>query len=193
MNRRLFIAIDLPTETKAAIQETLRTDKVAYAELYKDARMTPEQDWHMTLLFLGEYPEHVIETIGHSISDVIGQMAGPQITMRMLTTAPPHRPPRMIWVTTSAESNSALGAIKESILHDLASRDIRPQGEQFASFTGHITLARLPEGRKIANHAISFARELSFIPKTVDLMESRLESTGATYAVLKSIDFKPSI
>lgn len=193
MNRRLFIAIDLPAEIKTVIRETLQTDKTAYAELYRDARMTPEKDWHMTLLFLGEYPEQAIEAIGHSISDVISKISSPKIAMRILSTAPPHRPPRMIWVTTSAESNEILGAIKESILQDLALHAVRPQGARFETFNGHITLARLPEGRKIADHTIAFAHEISFTPKTVDLMESRLESTGAAYTVLKSIDFKPSI
>lgn len=187
MNRRIFIAINLPAEARATIREVLQADAAAYTELYEDARMTPERDWHITLLFLGDQPEDAIPAIERVISEVMQTMPLPALGIRMFTTAPPHRPPRMIWATTSAEANEYLGALKESIKKALAQHGIRPQGEQFARFNGHITLARLPEGRRIADHTVALAHTITFQPNTIDLMESQLDRAGAEYGIIRSI------
>lgn len=191
MERRLFIAIDLPSEIKDAIRQRLEADQQDHPELYKDARIMSEESWHITLSFLGSQTE--VETIGNAIEQVAHQTIAPEITIQLLTTAPPQRPPRMVWVTTTAETNKELGAIKVAIEQRLAQQNICPQGEIFPTYNGHITLARLPEGRKIAEHMVSFPHALSFCPKTIDLMESHLERTGAEYSLLKSIDFKLSV
>lgn len=186
MNRRIFIAINLPAEARTTIKEVLQADAAAYTELYEGARMTPERDWHITLLFLGDQPKDAIPTIERIIGEAIQTMPLPTLGIRMITTAPPHRPPRMIWATTSAEANEYLGALKESIKKALAQHGIRPQGEQLAGFSGHITLARLPEGRRIADHTIALARTITFQPSAVDLMESKLERAGAEYGIIRS-------
>ncbi len=191
MEHRLFIAIDLPGEIKDATRQALQADQKDHPELYEDARMMDEASWHITLSFLGNQSE--IETIEQAIEHVAHQKEAPEITMQLLTTAPPQRPPRMVWITTSAETNKALGALKAAIEQQLAQNNIHPQEEHRPRYTGHITLARLPEGRRVAEHVVSFPHALSFRPKTIDLMESRLERTGAEYTLLKSIDFKPSV
>lgn len=193
MERRLFIAINLPENIKAEIRKEMELDNKTGIDLYQNANMIPEENWHITLKFFGSQPEEHIETIGQVIRNVIGEREAPVVTIRTLSTAPPHRPPRMIWATTTTETNKVLGSIKETIERKLAVHAIFQKGETFPIFQGHITLARLPEGRRIAERIVSFPNALTFRPITIDLMESHLESTGAEYSILKSIDFKPSI
>lgn len=193
MERRLFIAINLPETIKAQLRQEIGSDNKKSSELYKDARMIPEEDWHITVKFLGDQLAEHLGAIEHAMRAAVEEMTAPQITMQTLTTAPPHRPPRMVWITTTSETNQFLRSIKEAIERNLATQGMVQKGEVHQVYHGHINLARLPEGRKIADHIISFPSALTFKPATIDLMESHLESTGAEYAILKSIDFKPSI
>ena len=187
MKKSLFIAINIPPEAIEAVRQLLQADSATYPDLYANARMTPSQDWHITVLYLGEQEEHSIDVIERIITDVARQITIPQLAIKMLTTAPPHRPPRMIWATLLAESNTVLGTFKKGVLQELANHAIHPQGEQFANFNGHITLARLPEGRKIADHAIALAHTIPVPVARIDIMETHLESTGAKYSIVRSI------
>lgn len=192
MEHRLFIAINLPKEIKASIRDILQIDQEQNTELYEHARMTDEESWHITLVFLGAQSEDQLKALIGIIREAVRQVPAPKITMRMLTTAPPHRPPRMIWIATTAETNRLLEEIKTAIEQKLAAQNIFKKGESYTMFNGHITLARLPEGRRIANRTILFPCTLSFKPTTIDLMESHLKNTETSYRLLESIDFKQS-
>lgn len=192
MEHRLFIAINLPKEIKASIRDILQIDQEQNTELYEHARMTDEESWHITLVFLGAQSKDQLKALISIIREAVGQVHAPKITMRTLTTAPPRRPPRMIWIATTAETNKLLEKIKTAIEQKLAAQNIFKKGESYAIFNGHITLARLPEGRRIADRTILFPYALSFKPTTIDLMESHLKNTETSYRLLESIDFKQS-
>ena len=193
MEHRLIIAIDIPEAVRVELRKIIKGDVEANNELYANARMMDEESWHITLAFLGEKSKEHIATIEQVLQEVTKATPAPEIVIRTVTTAPPQRPPRMVWATTTTETNLALGPIKDAVIKGLAAHDIRQEGEVFPNYHGHITLARLPEGRRIANHIISLPNALAFQPRTIDLMESHLESSGAKYKTLKSIDFKPSV
>ena len=193
MKHRIFIAIDIPRPIKGELRRLLAQDVEKYAELYAGANLMDEESWHVTLAFLGEKSEEQIETIGRMLRAIAGQTPAPTIAIRTLTTAPPHRPPRMVWAATTTGTNRLLEPIRNTIVKKLAAHAIQQDGETFPLFNGHVTLARLPEGRRIADHTVSFPDALTFRPKTIGLMESHLEDSGAKYKTLKSIDFKPSV
>lgn len=192
MEHRLFIAIDPPERIRDAIREIMRADMQSAPELYENARMQDETSWHITLLFLGEQPKEGLQNIVQAMRDTIKNVTAPEIVLRALTTAPPHRPPRMVWIATTTETNHTLEDIKTVLEQNLAAQGILKKGEVHPNFNGHITLARLPEGRHTADHIVSFPSALSFTPTSIALMESELTPTGATYRLLESIDFKPS-
>lgn len=192
MEQRLFIAINPPEQTRTAIREVLRTDIQSVPELYEHARMRDEASWHITLLFLGEQSKEDTLNILQAMRDTIKNITAPEIVLRTLTTGPPHRPPRMVWITPMTKTNRTLENIRKILEQNLVVRNIFQKGEVHPDFNGHITLARLPEGRRIADHVVSFSSTLTFSPTSIDLMESNLTPTGATYRLLESIDFKPS-
>lgn len=192
MEQRLFIAINLSEQARTAVREALHADMQHAPELYEHARMRDSASWHITLLFLGEQSKEDALNILQAMRDTIKNIAAPEIVLRTLTTAPPHRPPRMVWIATTAETNHALEGIKKILEQNLVVQNIFQKGELHPDFNGHITLARLPEGRHIADHIVSFPSALTFSPTSIDLMESNLTPTGATYRLLESIDFKPS-
>lgn len=192
MNRRLFIAINLPDDAKTAIRREIENDRAKGCDLYETGRMIPEENWHFTLTFLGNQSGERISAIEEAIRKAVTRIVAPEISIQILTTAPPKRPPRMVWAVTNEPTSRRLEDLKIAIENTLVAsgvefdRDTRP-------YHGHITLVRLAEGMRIADHVTTFPHALSFRPKAIDLMESRLENTGAEYSVLKSIDFKSSI
>lgn len=192
MNRRLFIAIDLSADVKKMIGKEIEQDEQKGYDLYKKGRMIPKENWHFTLVFLGDQPEERITAIKEAIRETVTRIAAPEISIQTLTTAPPKRPPRMVWAVTNEPTSHRLEALKTEIENALVARGVEFDRDT-RPYHGHITLVRLAEGMRIADHAVSFPHALSFQPKTVNLMESRLESTGAEYSTLESIDFKPSI
>lgn len=190
MEQRLFIAINIPKNNKAEIRNALRLDNTRSAELYANARVIPEENWHITLKFLGNQPKKYMGTIEQVITSIAARTIAPEMTIRMLTTAPPRRPPRMIWATTTSATNKALGSIKEAIEVELEKRGIIQKEEAHPTYHGHINLARLPEGRRIADHVVSLPNELTFKPATIDLMESDVDRRGAKYSIVRSLPFK---
>ncbi|HBI25428.1 MAG: 2'-5' RNA ligase [Candidatus Wolfebacteria bacterium GW2011_GWC2_39_22] len=193
MEHKLFIAINLPQDIKTTIRNAVDLDKKNVAELYTDAHPIPENNWHLTIKFLGNQPEEALSVIEDVLHTVVTKISTPVVSLRTLTTAPPKRPPRMVWITTITPTNEALGQLKHMIEQGLAAKGIFQKGEAHPAYHGHINIANLPEGRKIEGHVTTFPSTLTFTPATIDLMESRLDSTGATYSIVKSIDFKPSV
>ena len=53
---RLFIALDLPNELKPWVTEQQESLKRSLKQT--GLRWTPPEQWHVTLRFLGDYPEH---------------------------------------------------------------------------------------------------------------------------------------
>lgn len=193
MYHRVFIAIELPAETKVHIREILLADKKTHPDLYINARMMPEEDWHITLSFLGTYAPDMVTVIEETIAAAVHDLPAPHIALRMLTTAPPQRPPRMLWTLTTSDSGKELETLKDSIQNALAACGIRPQEDPGTQFIGHSTLAHFNKGYRIAEHTVVFAHEIAFRPQGIALMESRLEHDKAHYTTLRSIDFKPSV
>lgn len=192
-DRRIFIAIPIPEDVRAALQEVLTVDSATGASIYEVAQMTGEEKWHITIEFFGAQPEKAVATIEKVTEHVVQTTSAPTITVRTLSTAPAKRPPQMFWAKTTAETDIALGTLREKITKELVPHGINKQGMHFQIYAGHITLAYFPKGRRIEERVISLATPLTFQAKSIDVMESRLSDTGSTYSLIRSIDFKPSV
>lgn len=190
MIRRLFIAINLPATIRENIKERLESDKTSGADLYQLAEMIPEEDWHITVKFLGDQEVKHVNEIKRAIRDAMKDIASPEVSMRTITTAPPNRPPRMIWAATTTESNHTLAAIKTAIERELTARGISEKGEVFPDYRGHVTLAELPKGHKITERMISLPSALTFKPLTIDLMEAHRDRTAGKFSIVTSFVFK---
>lgn len=190
MIRRLFIAINLPTAIREDIKKSLENDKASGADLYRIAEMVPEEDWHITVKFLGDQEAKHVNEIKRAIRDAMKDISSPEVSIRTITTAPPNRPPRMIWAATTTESNHALAAIKEAIERELTTRAIFEKGEVFPDYRGHVTLAELPKGHKIAERMLSLPSALTFKPLTIDLIEAHRDRTVGKFSIVTSFAFK---
>lgn len=180
--KRLFIAINLPRDVKDQIAREI--DKIN-----ANFRWIREENWHLTLVFLGDQPDEAITGILNSIKDTAQKFSDTEIELDKIILAPPNKSPRMIWLTSTKKTSGILGQIQNDLQDNLINNKVRFQPEN-RPYNTHITLARfqfLPQNFQLPNYPIT---QLSnFTAESLDLMESKLKRTGAEYEILTKIAF----
>jgi RNA 2',3'-cyclic 3'-phosphodiesterase len=185
---RLFVALDLPTEVRAALVDLI----VELKPLCRAASWARPEGMHVTLKF-----------IGHAIADVdAGKLDAARASLRTVRSAAPveiryrgigffpnARRPRVMWCGIDASANLApLAADIERSLEPLGiPREERP-------FLPHLTIARFKSAEgvnAVARKSVEFAerdfgssRETEFY-----LFESKLKPGGAEYRRIESYSF----
>ncbi len=167
---RLFLALTLPDDARdvlAALQERLPS-----------GRLTPEENLHLTLAFLGEHPGDVAEIV----DDAMIGLRHPAIALRL------HEPAvfggrQGQAVGLAASGGAALTQLHARILSRLAGTGVTPDRRRFRP---HVTLARLP-GRADATPLIAALTGPALGPFSCSafaLFQSRLRPDGAEHEVL---------
>ncbi len=187
---RLFIAINLPVEIKEKIAQAIAQINVEKIPDNSNFRWASQDNWHLTISFLGEQPVSVISAISESIKKTAEKFPAPFIEFEKIIFAPPNKPTRMIWLTGSEKTSKTLGKIKNKLENRLMENKVKFQKEN-RPFNAHLTLARFQSSQqnnqnKLSNYPIP---QLSFIAQSMDLMESYLSPSGAEYEILKRVDF----
>lgn len=167
MKKRLFIAINLPQDTKEEIEkilEDLRNYENVPARLrmgevqaggrkYENIRFLPPENWHLTLTFLGYQPDEAIPSIIKSIKEAISILSrvivlknGLKVEFEKIIWAPPGRSPRMIWLLGNKKSSEVLSKIKNALEDELIKNNVKFQRET-RPYNTHLTLARFHQAR----------------------------------------------
>ena len=183
MKRRFFVAIPIPDEIKRELRYVL--DWIDDGIL-SCGRMIPEEDWHITLKFLGEQDEenvpHIVTAIQNTAreyEEVRKDIGIPDVTYDE------NIPPRMIWANGRKEDSVRLGSVRDAFDAQCVKNGIF-RGDERKSFTTHITLVRFfrnPPKDAYVREPI----EMFFTPKSIDLMESHLNRSGAEYTLVERI------
>ncbi|MBI3335545.1 MAG: RNA 2',3'-cyclic phosphodiesterase [Candidatus Portnoybacteria bacterium] len=177
---RLFIAAPTSGELKKEIKRYQKT--IAHLPL----RLTPPENLHITLVFLGEIPEENIPLIEEKIQTVIKKFLIHNslfLIPQNFQPGPDPRRPRLAWLTLKA--SPSLLELQKRLAHALATEEKRP-------FRVHITVTRFKPNFKLT---ISDVQKLTknigtsdvnkFETKELQLMESKLERSGAKYKIVK--------
>lgn len=181
---RLFVALDLPAETREGIAAWGR-------EALRDPALRPvsSESLHITLAFLGSRPEEEIEPI----AEVVRDRTGPAPWVELLDPVP--RPPRgrarLFALPALSPGTEALQAgVQEGLVEGgFYEAEKRP-------FWPHVTVARVrPEGRgsrgpQVVSEAPGpVPKELSEprIAVRMTLYRSVLQPTGARYVPLAQV------
>ena len=175
---RLFFAIELPEEVRAALGRLKPADETRN----RDYRWPDPSLLHVTLAFLGEQPEarlEALERLGRQVA-----LSSPRATLRLGRTGQfgSKGSPRVLWVDVAGEVET-LHALQRKLDQALRAEGF-PLEER--PFRAHITLARRretarggpPPGWPPALEALPFELE------RLTLMQSRLSSRGPTYSPL---------
>jgi 2'-5' RNA ligase len=176
---RLFVALDIPEDTCAAIGALVEKLRPACG----NARWVRMEGAHITLKFIGEVTPDKAEGIKTALATV--PFPSPiKMTFRRIGYFPSERRPRVLWA--GIESGDELGALAAGV-----EAALEPQGiaREQRAFAPHLTLARLdiPGGLSRLRDAIAAAGPLEFgatIVKEFHLYQSMLKRGGAEYTRL---------
>jgi 2'-5' RNA ligase len=187
---RLFVALELPAEVRAGIDEWGR-EALADPAL----RRLPEESLHVTLVFLGYRPEKEIERIATVVEGL--EAPAPRLELGDPVQRPPRGKARLFALPIESPGTVALQAELERKL--VAERLHEPEKRPFWP---HLTVARVrPEGRgskrpmrvsELPGPLPERTRERTFASVRVSLYRSELKPQGAHYTPLAHVDLSPS-
>ena len=176
---RVFVAVPLDEETRHRIAH-LVDDRVAVMP----GRAVPPEKWHLTLRFLGDVEEEIVDRIRRELDDADLDAAFP-MAWGGLGAFPRSSRASVLWigVTRGAEGLSALAeGVDEALEGAGFDREDRP-------FRPHLTIARMrpPEDVRSITRGEPFP-DVAMRVDRVSLYESRLGRGGARYTVIDEFE-----
>ena len=157
---RLFVALDIDDGIRQRLAEYMARLK----RVVPDVKWVPAESLHVTLKFIGEFPEERLAELKQQLAMVGGQSFN--LSFRSAGFFTP-RSPRVFWV--GIEAGHELAALAHAVDQATAKLGI-PKEER--AFTPHLTLARTGSGRPQG------AREDRYKPKMYEL-KARVETMPA--------------
>lgn len=179
---RAFIAIPLSAQIIARLEDVQRKLRALPA----DVKWVRTESIHLTLKFLGNIEEDMVERISHAVQRGVQGFKPWSVGIRTLGTFPTMRDPRVVWVGLQ-DSTGQLVMMQERVEHELYQlgfeRESRP-------FTPHLTLGRVrsPRGKQDLVCSLIDERETDlgvFEVHRVVLFKSDLQRSGAVYTELR--------
>ena len=187
---RAFLAIDIPEEIRTTLERHSRKwKKTAERSGAASIRWVRSINWHLTLKFLGDTPEPLVQQIIQVVEEAAKACAPFTLILNGTGAFPaPHRP-RILWAGLKDQTGSLEG-LNRHIQNGLAPLGIP---EERKAFHPHITIARIkkpgPGIRRFADYFLADdIGDLSFTVSSVTLYRSVLKPGGAEYTVLHRAD-----
>ena len=193
---RAFLAVELSQALRAelaVVQQELKHR--IEPEMKRGTRISWARpaSIHLTLKFLGDMDEQVIDPLRIALELAIGSQIAVNVPLERLGAFPRPQSPRVLWVGPSenwekgAEAKRIAeihGAIEQACEGFSFLREARP-------FSPHLTLARIKVGEQHVGVALAKSGVLdrpfsvgSLAIETVVLMKSELNPTGSVYTKL---------
>ena len=184
---RSFIAIEL--------SETLKNELTGLQLKLKkcgaDVRWIKPENIHLTLKFLGDIEEQIVENIVKTIKGTCKEFKPFSIDIKGTGLFPNPRSPRVLWVGVNGSEDVIRfqGEIKDRMSALGFKREKR-------RFIPHLTLGRFksPQGKGPLLEKIELLKSSSFgiiNVLTISLMQSELSPAGAQYRRLANIPLGP--
>ena len=181
---RLFIATTFPSE----ILRELNAAVARVRPRLPSASWVRHEAQHLTLAFLGEQDESLIEELAAPLDTAIGAIPAFQAQIRGAGFFPNARRPRIGWAGLDPEATFT--ALAQRVREVLAAAHVELDG---ADFKPHLTLMRIRDSWPPASIEL-FKRTLrdyaseSFTVDRVTLYSSRLDPNGAVHTPLREFE-----
>lgn len=178
MQRRLFLAIDIPESAK--IQLWRKTEPWRRAPIL----WGKYENFHMTVVFLGHRDDEDLPDLFERVRGCVEATEAFEVMLDRVSLMPSIENPRMVWA--SGESSGQLKNLQEVVEKELGifSRDRKEP-------IPHITLGRIRQGKwkQVENHPdISLPIRMPISVSTLTLFESALENGKRVYIPMETFD-----
>ncbi|HEX6534091.1 MAG TPA: RNA 2',3'-cyclic phosphodiesterase [Gemmatimonadaceae bacterium] len=185
---RLFLAINLPRAEREAIVRATAPMRDAAPRV----SWVTEERLHLTIKFLGEQPEAALAPLEHALRAALAAHAPVELRLGGLGAFPNLRAPKIVWMGVAHEPRLEL--VQHDVEYACAGLGYEIDGR---AFRPHVTLARARErvsprdARALADAARAVRYAATVEARTLDVMSSRLERSGARYERLAAIPLGP--
>ncbi len=184
--RRTFLAINLPQDVK----KVLAKYQGKFGQL--PANWTPQENLHVTLVFLGDLTDEELGEVAMAAKGVVSQHEPFEIYLDKVGYGPDDTlPPKMLWA--SGQKSKQVSVLRHELEEALSEHiNYKPDAR---AFSPHVTLARIssfawrqidPEERPEVSEAI----DIMVTVESIDIMESHLGKGGPTYTIIESIELQ---
>jgi len=140
---RLFVAVPVSEETRAAAAEVRRRLEAADAQASRGVKWVPAANMHLTLKFIGEFPAARVPSVLEPLAEVAAVHAPFRVVLSGVGTFPRGQRPRVIWIG-AGEGEKNLVALAENVDRALVRAGVAAETRPFAA---HLTVGRLREER----------------------------------------------
>jgi 2'-5' RNA ligase len=193
---RVFLAIELSQELRAELavaQQELKRN--IEPEMMHDTRISWIQPAkiHLTIKFLGDMDEQVIDPLRAALDEAIGSQAAVNVPLERLGTFPRPHSPRVLWVGPSENWEQGAESKRIAEIHGAIEQACEGLGflREAKPFSPHLTLARIKMGERHVGVALAKVGVLdrpismnSLVVESVALMKSELKPSGSVYTKL---------
>jgi 2'-5' RNA ligase len=174
---RSFIAIELPDTAKSALENIQR----GFGKCGADVRWVNAENIHLTLKFLGNIKEEMVDDIVGIIESACSLINRFELKIKGLGMFPNSRSPRVLWVGISGGGD--LYDLQKGIENGMASLGFAVENR---SFKPHLTLGRFKSrvGIECLRDIVRQHEEDDYLTvhvKSVVLMRSDLQPSGPRY------------
>ena len=181
---RLFVAINFPE----ALRRRVHADVAPLRDATDAVSWVPEERLHLTLKFLGEQEESLVEPLAGMLGAVARRYAPFGVALGEVGAFPGLRRPRVVWL--GAHTDGPLAALARDVDRGAASLGVPAERRPYCA---HLTLgrARRPlrpeEAERLAAAAAASRGRYESTVGGLELMHSELSPRGARYRVLAAV------
>lgn len=175
---RLFVALDIPAE---AAHDLLRWQQ-EYLAADRSLRLTPKEQLHVTLAFLGQKNE-AERDLAASLLERLTMRESFEVKVTGLAALPRNRSPRVI-AAACEESSGRLAGLHDELVAALVAEGLYQKEKR--PFFPHATVAR-SRGCTRFDPAETAPEPFKFTAVRVTLYNSVLQSSGALHEALKTV------
>lgn len=193
---RAFLAVELPPDFRAALsviqQDLKRRLEPAVGRQARVSWVQPAS-MHLTVRFLGETPQEVIESLHAVVSEVAANHHMIEVPFSRLGTFPRIQQPRVLWAGPLESWEQGSHGQRLQVLYRAVEEVCREAGlaAEVRPFSPHLTLARIKEGERQVGQVLAQSGALDqpvtigVLPiKALVMMRSELHPAGPVYSKL---------
>ncbi len=173
---RLFVGIPIPDNLRRKIYGVYRV-----LEDVQGVKTVEEENLHITLKFIGEFPEHRLQDVFNALSKI--RYYPIDIEISGLGAFPSLSSPRVVWAGIG-RGHEEVTHLAKAVERALEPMGVRPEARPFHP---HVTLARVKRPCDIVHQFLERNKNIAFGTFTARcfvLFKSTLTSSGPIYTEL---------